>query len=91
MFETINNKLDKQPNKSVEPVQIDLSAVNTLTERLEGVIAEVQKPTKVEHHYRHTIDIGSSKVFLSMAIMVLVILGLSYAIGEQRQIVRTMI
>jgi hypothetical protein len=85
MFETINSKLDKQPNKPTEPVQVDLSAVNTLTERLEDVITEVQKPTKVENHYRHTIDIGSSKVFLSMVVMVLVILGLSYAIGEQRK------
>jgi hypothetical protein len=85
MFETINSKLDIQLNKSVEPAQIDLSAVNALTERLEDVITEVQKPTKVENHYRHTIDIGSSKVFLSMIVMILVILGLSYAIGEQRQ------
>jgi hypothetical protein len=37
----------------------------------------------VEH--RHTIDIGSNKVFLSLIVMVLAILGLSYAIGEQRR------
>lgn len=65
--------------------QVDLSAVNTLTERLEEVIAEVQKPTRIEHHYRHTIDIASSKVFLSMVVMALVILGLSYVIGEQHR------
>ncbi|GHT62345.1 hypothetical protein AGMMS50239_15420 [Bacteroidia bacterium] len=82
LFETINSKLDKQPNKQVE---VDLSAINAITERLEDVIAEVRKPTKVEHHYRHTIDIGSNKVFLSMVVMVLVILGLSYFIGEQRR------
>ncbi|MDR0506339.1 MAG: hypothetical protein LBH32_05940 [Dysgonamonadaceae bacterium] len=87
MFETINSKLDKQPNKSAEPAQIDLSAVNALTERFEDVVAEIRKPTKVENYYRHTIDIGSSKVFLSMVIMVLVILGLSYTIGEQRKII----
>jgi hypothetical protein len=85
MFETINSKLDKQQNKQIEATQVDLSIVNTLTERLEDVITEVQKPTKGENHYRHTIDIGSSKVFLSMVVMVLVILGLSYAIGEQRK------
>jgi hypothetical protein len=85
LFETINSKLDKQPNKPTEPAQIDLSAVNTLTERFENVMAEVQKPTTVEHRHRHTIDISSSKVFLSMVVMVLVILGLSYAIGEQRK------
>ncbi|GHT33224.1 hypothetical protein AGMMS49574_18460 [Bacteroidia bacterium] len=85
LFETINSKLDKQPNKQVEPIQVDLSAINTATERFENLIEEVQNPMKLEHHYRHTIDIGSSKVFLSMVVMVLVILGLSYAIGEQRQ------
>jgi 5-bromo-4-chloroindolyl phosphate hydrolysis protein len=85
LFETISNKLDKQTNPSIEPTQIDLSAVNATIERFENVIKEVRKPTKVEHQHRHTIDIGSSKVFLSMVVMVLVILGLSYAIGEQRR------
>jgi hypothetical protein len=85
MFETINNKLDKQTNVSVESAEIDMSAVNTMTERFENVIEEVRKPAKVEHQHRHTIDIGSSKVFLSMVVMGLVILGLSYVIGEQRR------
>jgi hypothetical protein len=85
LFETISNKLDKQANVSVEPTQIDLSAVNATIERFENVIDEVLKLTKIEHQYRHTIDIGSSKVFLSMVVMVLVILGLSYFIGEQRR------
>jgi hypothetical protein len=31
MFETINDKLDKQPNKTIEPMQIDLSAICTMT------------------------------------------------------------
>jgi hypothetical protein len=87
MFETINNKLDKrQTDKSADPTQIDLAtvtAINTMTERFEIIIAEVRKPVKVEH--RHTIDIGSSKVFLSLVVMILTILGLSYAIGEQRR------
>jgi hypothetical protein len=87
MFETINKKLEKrQTDKSAEPTQIDLTAVtaiNTMTERFEKDIAEVRKPVKVEH--RHTIDIGSSKVFISLVVMVLTILGLAYAIGEQRQ------
>lgn len=39
----------------------------------------------VEHRHRHTIDIGSSKVFLSMVVMGLVILGLAYFVGDQRQ------
>jgi hypothetical protein len=85
MFETINNKLDKQTNVSVEPTQIDLSAVNAMTERFENVLEEVRKPAKMEHQHCHTIDIGSSKVFISMVVMVLVILGLSYVIGEQRR------
>jgi hypothetical protein len=87
MFEAINNKLDKrQTDKSTEPTQIDLAAItviNTMTERFETVIAEVRKPVRVEH--RHTVDIGSSRVFISLVVMVLMILGLSYVIGEQRR------
>jgi hypothetical protein len=85
LFETINNKLDKQTNVSIEPTQIDFSAVNAMTEQFENVIEEIRKPAKIEHQHCHTIDIGSSKVFLSMVVMVLVILGLSYVIGEQRR------
>jgi len=85
MFETINNKLDKKTDKSVELVQVDLTAINILTEQLESVIETVREPIQVEHRHRHTIDIGSSKIFLSLIIMVLMILGLSYAVGEQRR------
>jgi len=49
------------------------------------ILILVRKPTKVEHQHRHTIDIGSSKVFISLAVMVLAILGLSYFVGEQRR------
>ena len=83
MFETINRKLDKRTEKHTEPIQMDMTAVNAVTERLENMIEEARKPAKVEHH--HTIDIGSNKVLLSMVVMVLVILGLSYVVGEQRR------
>ena len=56
-----------------------------MTERLQDVIEEVKKPAKIEHLYRHTIDIGSSRVFLSLAVMAFAILGLSYFVGEQRR------
>lgn len=36
-------------------------------------------------NHRHTFDIGSSKVFLSMVVMGLMILGLSYVVGSQRR------
>ena len=62
MFETINRKLDRRIDKSNEPVQPDMTAVNTMTERLQGVIEEIRKPAKIEYQHRHTIDIGSSKV-----------------------------
>jgi hypothetical protein len=78
MFETINNKLEKrQTEKSAESAQIDtraITAINTMTEQFENVIEEARKPVKVEH--RHTIDIGSSKVFISLVVMDLTILGL---------------
>jgi hypothetical protein len=86
MFEKLSDKLDKQTNdKLVEPVQIDLAAVNAMTERLEDTIREVRKPVKVEH--RHQIEIVSNWVFLSLVGMSLMILGLSYFIGTQRQII----
>jgi len=69
MFEKLSEKLDKQTT--------DKSA-----EPLQA-IEKFSEPTKVEH--RHTIDIASSKVFLSLIIMALMILGLAYAIGEQRR------
>jgi len=60
-----------------------MSVVNTVTERLETAVEEIRKPAKVKH--RHTIDIGSSRFFISLAVMALVILGLSYVVGEQRR------
>jgi hypothetical protein len=85
MFEKLNDKLDKQTidNPVVEPVQIDLAAVNVMVERLEDTIREVRKPVKVEH--RHQIEIASNWVSLSLVGMSLMILCLSYFIGNQRQ------
>jgi hypothetical protein len=62
-----------------------MTAANNLAEQLENMMEGVKKSAKVEHHHRHTIDIRSSKVFLSLALMVLTILGLFYYIGEQRR------
>ncbi|GHT15360.1 hypothetical protein FACS189426_22900 [Bacteroidia bacterium] len=87
LFETINSKLDKQPNKQIEVAQVDLSAVNILTERLEDVITEVQKPTKVEHRHRHTIDIRSNWFFLSWVGLAIIILILFWTMANQRQII----
>ena len=83
MFETINKKLDKRPDKPTEPVQVDMTAVNAVIERLESATDEIGKPTKVEH--RHKIDFTSNWVFISMVVMAFAILGLSYVIGNQRQ------
>ena len=39
MFEEINKKLNKQAiDKPAEPVQVDLTTVNTMTERFEDII-----------------------------------------------------
>ena len=69
MFETINRKLDRRTEKPNEPAQVDMTAVQAMTERLENAIDEVRKPAKTEHQHRYTIDIGSSKIFLSMVVM----------------------
>jgi hypothetical protein len=84
MFEKLSDKLDKQTtDKSVEPVPVDLVAINSMAERFEDIIREARKPVKVEHH--HKIEIASNWVFLSLMGMGLMILGLSYFIGIQRQ------
>ena len=85
MLEVIIKKLDRPTEKPSEPVQPNMTAVHAITERLEDVINEVRKPAKIEHQHRHTIDISSSEVFISLAVMAFVILGLSYFIGEQRR------
>jgi hypothetical protein len=83
MFEKLSDKLDKQTtDKSVEPVPVDLVAINSMTERFEDVIKEARKSVKVEHH---KIEIASNWVFLSLVGMGLMILGLSYFIGNQRK------
>jgi hypothetical protein len=84
MFEEINKKLDKQAtNKPTEPVQVDLTAVNTMTEQFEDVIKEVRKPVKVEHS--HKIEIASNWFFLSWVVLVIIIFGSFWAIVNQRQ------
>ena len=66
MFEEINKKLDKQatdkPTEPAKPVQaqIDMTAIDTVTERLKNVIEEVKKPNTVEHQHHCTIDIHSN-------------------------------
>ncbi|KAA6335625.1 hypothetical protein EZS27_016167 [termite gut metagenome] len=86
LFEEIKESLKQNDgNKLVEPAQLDMTAVNAMAEQFENLIEEVRKPTKVEH--RHVIDIGSSKVFLSMVVMVITILSLAFSIGNQREII----
>jgi len=71
MFETINKKLDRQTtDKPAEPVQVDLTALNTLTKRLKSVIETAREPTQVEHQHRHSIDIHSNWFFFSWVILV---------------------
>jgi methyl-accepting chemotaxis protein len=85
MFETINNKLDKRTDKATEPPQIDINAINTMTERLENAMQEIGKPARVEHQHRHTIDVGSSSIFISLIVMALLILVLSFVVGNLRR------
>jgi hypothetical protein len=94
MFETlvklVKKQAEKQTEKQVEPaepvkVDIDISAIDAATERFLKAAEEAKKPVTIEHRHRHTIDIGSSKVFLSLVIMTLTILGLCYVVGEQRK------
>jgi len=84
MLETIKSELRKQKNNETEPIQIDLSAVNAMTEQLENVIEQAKKPNKVEH--RHSISVSNSCWFtFSWIALVMIIFGLLWAMGNQRQ------
>ena len=83
MFETLISKLDKPKTNTVEPVQIDLSAVNAMTEQLENAISEIKKPSKIEHRY--TLDVQESWFVFSWVALVVIVLGLSWVIGNQRK------
>jgi hypothetical protein len=92
MFEEIKEALkqgkESKPTAAVQqpPTPIDLSAlaaVSDLAEQLNEAVETAQKPLKHEHH--HTIDITSSRVFLSLIGLILAVIGLSYFVGEQRE------
>jgi hypothetical protein len=92
MFEEIKEALaqSKTGKQATEPQQpptpVDLSAltaIRDLAERLNETVEIARKPLKHEH--RHTIAISSSRVFLSLIGLVLVVVGLSYVVGEQRE------
>jgi hypothetical protein len=85
MFEKINEKLNERADNTVEPAQVDMTAIDILTERLENVIDEVRKPSTVKHQHHHTIDIRANWFFLSWVTLVIIILGLFWAIANQRQ------
>ena len=91
MFETIKELIIKQPQKQTEKqpesvkVDIDTSALDAATARIESAVEEFKKPTIVKNQHWHTIDIGSSRIFLSLVVMTLMIIGLSYVVGEQRR------
>jgi hypothetical protein len=74
-----------QPQQPQQPIEIDLSAVDELNRQIPTLQEQLSKPQEVKYQHTHTIDIGSSRVFLSLVIMTLIILGLSYVIGNQRR------
>jgi hypothetical protein len=76
---------EQQPMQPQQPIEIDLSAVDELNRQMTTLQKQLDKPQEVKHRHTHTIDIGSSRVFLSLVIMTLIVLGLSYVIGNQRR------
>jgi hypothetical protein len=85
IFEEINKKLNKQADSTVEPVQVNMTAIDAVTERLENVIEEVRNPIKVEYQHRHTIDIRSNWFFFSWVALVIIIFGLFWILANQWQ------
>ena len=93
MFEKIIERLNKQPEKSVEkqtePVRVDTTAFEAAVERLDNAIVEVKKPTTVEHHHRHTIDfnIHSNWFFFSWIGLAIIVSVLFWVLADQRETV----
>ena len=87
MFEAISKKLDKRTDTPTEPVQVDLSAIDTLTGKLEDAIEEVRKPSKVEHQHRHTIAIQSNWFLFSWVLLVVIIFTLFWTLANHRQVI----
>ena len=84
MFETISRKLDKQTvGNSAELIQVDLTAVNNMTERFDKIIEEVRKPVNVKHY--HKIEIASNWFFFSWITLVIIIFGLFWTVANQRK------
>jgi len=91
MFEKVIERLNKQPEKSVEkqtePVKVDTTAFEAAVERLDNAVEEVKKPSIVEHQHRHTIDfdIRANWFFFSWVGLVIVIFGLFWALADQKE------
>ena len=91
MFEKIIERLNKQPEKSVEkqtePVKVDTTAFEAAVERLDNAIVEVKKPTIVEQHHRHTIDfnIHTNWFFFSWIGLAIIVSVLFWALADQRE------
>jgi hypothetical protein len=76
---------EQQSMQPQQPIEIDLSAVDELNRQIPTLQEQLIQPQEVKHRHTYTIDIGSSRVFLSLVIMTLIILGLSYVVGNQRR------
>ena len=86
MFETQKSELaelKKMIINTATPTEKNEAATNAITRLMERVVEEVKKPAKVE--YRHTFDIRNSWFFFSWVALVIIILGLFWAMGNQRQ------
>jgi preprotein translocase subunit Sss1 len=83
LFEEIKENLKTGNNQPSEQILMDVQAVNSMTEQFRHIIEEVRKPTRTEH--RHVIEIGSSKVFLSLIGLALTVILLGFIIYNQWQ------
>ena len=86
MFETQKSELAELKKliiNTATPTEKNEAATNAITRLMERVVEEVKKPAKVE--YRHTFDIRNSWFFFSWVALVIIILGLFWIMGNQRQ------
>jgi hypothetical protein len=89
-------EMQKEILKSIKQIPDEIAATLPQQKRqeidwsaLEAILNEnEQKPQKVKHLHTHTISIQSSRVFILIVVLCVMVLGLLYGMARQRDTIR---
>jgi uncharacterized protein YdcH (DUF465 family) len=83
-------EMQKEILKSIKQIPDEIAATLQQQQEIDWSVLETmlnenaQKPQKVKHLHTHTISIQSSRVFILMVVLCLMVLGLLYGMVRQR-------